>query len=114
MSPPLLLLQGIRFAIGTTALLRGAALAVSPGERLALVGRNGSGKSTLLRIAAGSLAPEGGTRFVQPGTTLRYLAQEPDFGEAKTALSYVGAGLGSVEDPHRARYLLDQFGQSGE
>jgi ABC transport system ATP-binding/permease protein len=57
MAPPLLLLQDIRFAIGTTALLRGATLAVSPGERLALVGRNGSGKSTLLRIAAGSLAP---------------------------------------------------------
>ena len=114
MAPPLLLLQDIRFAIGTTALLLGATLAVSPGERLALVGRNGSGKSTLLRIAAGSLAPEDGTRFLQPGTTLRYLPQEPDFGEAATALSYVQAGLGPGDDPHRARYVLEQLGLAGE
>ena len=114
MASPLLLLQNIRFAIGTTALLRGATLAVSPGERLALVGRNGSGKSTLLRIAAGSLAAEDGTRFLQPGTTLRYLAQEPDFGGAATALSYVQAGLGPGDDPHRARYVLEQLGLAGE
>jgi len=114
MAPPLLLLQDIRFAIGTTTLLQGATLAVSPGERLALVGRNGSGKSTLLRIAAGSLAPENGTRFLQPGTTLRYLAQEPDFGEAGTALSCVEAGLGPGDDPYRARYLLEQLGLTGE
>ena len=114
MAPPLLLLQDIHFSIGTTALLRGATLAVSPGERLALVGRNGSGKSTLLRIAAGSLAPENGTRFLQPGTTLRYLAQEPDFGAAGTALSCVEAGLGPGDDPYRARYLLEQLGLTGE
>ncbi|GAA0593762.1 ATP-binding cassette domain-containing protein [Craurococcus roseus] len=114
MAPPLLLLQDARFSVGTTALLRDATLAVSPGERLALVGRNGSGKSTLLRIAAGSLAPEDGTRFLQPGATLRYLAQEPDFGGAKTALSYVEAGLGPGDDTHRARYLLEQLGLTGD
>ena len=113
MPPPLLLLQDVRFSMGTTALLRGATLAVSPGERLALVGRNGSGKSTLLGIAAGSLEPEGGTRFLQPGTTLRYLAQEPDFGEARTALSFVEAGLGPGDDPYRARYLLERLGLTG-
>ena len=114
MAPPLLLLQDIRFAIGTTALLQGATLAVSPGERLALVGRNGSGKSTLLRIAAGSLAPEDGTRFLQPGTTLRYLAQEPNFGEARTAFAYVEVGLGPGDDRHRARHLLERLGLTGE
>jgi ATP-binding cassette subfamily F protein uup len=113
MPPPLLLLQGIRQSVGTTALLQGATLSVSPGERLALVGRNGSGKSTLLRIAAGSLAPEDGTRFLQPGATLRYLAQEPDFSAAGTALACVEAGLGPGDDPYRARYLLEQLGLSG-
>ena len=68
--PPILILDGVRFTLGNTALLQGAALSVSPGERLALVGRNGSGKSTLLRIAAGELESEAGTRFLQPGTTL--------------------------------------------
>ena len=114
MPPPLLLLQGVRQSVGTTALLQGATLSVSPGERLALVGRNGSGKSTLLRIAAGFLAPEDGTRFLQPGATLRYLAQEPDFSAATTALACVEAGLGPGDDPYRARYLLEQLGLSGE
>ena len=49
-----------------------------PGEKIALVGRNGSGKSTLLKIAAGQIEPDGGTRFLQPGATIRYLPQEPD------------------------------------
>jgi ATP-binding cassette subfamily F protein uup len=113
MAPPLLLLQDIRLRIGSTQLLDGATLAVGPGERLALVGRNGSGKSTLLRIAAGLLEPEGGTRFVQPGTTLRTLPQEPDLGDAPSVLAYVEAGLGPGDDPHRARRLLERLGLTG-
>ncbi len=113
MAPPLLLLQDIRLAIGTTPLLQGATLAVGPGERLALVGRNGSGKSTLLRIAAGLVEPEGGTRFVQPGTTLRYLPQEPAMADAPTTLAHVEAGLGPGDDPYRARVLLERLGLTG-
>ncbi len=114
MAPPLLLLQDIHYAMGTTPLLAGATLSVAPGERLALVGRNGSGKSTLLRIAAGALEPERGSRFLQPGTTLRSLPQEPDFGDAPSALAYVEAGLGPNDDPYRARWLLNELGLTGE
>jgi ABC transport system ATP-binding/permease protein len=114
MAPPLLLLQDIHLALGTTPLLTGATLSVGAGERLALVGRNGSGKSTLLRIAAGTLEPESGTRFLQPGTTLRSLPQEPDFGGARTVWEHVEAGLGPGDDPHRARTLLAELGLSGE
>jgi ABC transport system ATP-binding/permease protein len=112
--PPLLLLQDVALHIGTTPLLAGATLSVGPGERLALVGRNGSGKSTLLRIAAGLAEPEAGTRFLQPGTTLRYLPQEPDLSGHPTVLGYVEAGLGPGDDPHRARALLDRLGLTGE
>jgi ATP-binding cassette subfamily F protein uup len=114
MAPPLLLLQDIRLSFGTTPLLQGATLAVAPGERLALVGRNGSGKSTLLKIAAGMVEPDGGTRFVQPGATIRYLAQEPDVAGFATTLAYVEAGLAPGDDPHRARYLLEHLGLTGE
>jgi ABC-type multidrug transport system ATPase subunit len=38
---------------GRTDVLRGAALAVRPGQLVAVLGENGSGKSTLLRILAG-------------------------------------------------------------
>ncbi|MCR0982511.1 ABC-F family ATP-binding cassette domain-containing protein [Roseomonas populi] len=114
MAPPILLLQDIRQGFGQTPLLRDAGLAVGPGERLALVGRNGSGKSTLLKVAAGLVAPESGTRFLQPGTTLRYLPQEPDLSGHASTLSYVEAALGPGDDPYRARYLLEQLGLTGE
>ncbi|WP_421989752.1 ABC-F family ATP-binding cassette domain-containing protein [Roseococcus sp.] len=113
-APPLLLLDNIRFTLGNTPLLQGAGISVSPGERLALVGRNGSGKSTLLRIAAGQLEPEGGTRFLQPGATMRYLAQEPDLSGHKTVEDYVMSGLGPSDDPYRARALMEGLGLTGE
>jgi len=112
--PPLLLLQDIFVRFGNTPVLQGATLAIGPGERLALVGRNGSGKSTLLRVAAGITDPDGGTRFAQPGATIRYLPQEPDLSGFANTLAYVEAGLGPGDDPYRARYLLEQLGMTGE
>ncbi len=56
-------------------------------------GRNGSGKSTLLKIAAGLVEADSGTRFVQPGATIRYLPQEPDFSAFATIEDAVLAGL---------------------
>ncbi|MDJ0389427.1 ATP-binding cassette domain-containing protein [Roseomonas sp. E05] len=113
-APPILMLQDIRLGFGTTPLLTGATLSVSPGERLALIGRNGSGKSTLMKIAAGLAQADGGTRFVQPGATLRYLEQEPDLAGFPNVLAYVEAGLAPGDDPYRARYLLEQLGLTGE
>ncbi|WFU29891.1 ABC-F family ATP-binding cassette domain-containing protein [Bradyrhizobium brasilense] len=112
--PPLIQLKDIGLSFGGTPLLTGVELSVSAGERVCLIGRNGSGKSTLLRIAAGLVEPDAGSRFVQPGATIRYLPQEPDFGDHKTTLAYVEAGLGPGDDHYQARYLLEQLGLSGE
>ncbi|MBV9786251.1 MAG: ABC-F family ATP-binding cassette domain-containing protein [Acidisphaera sp.] len=114
MAPPLLLLQDVSISLGSTRLLGGAGLAVAAGDRLCLVGRNGSGKSTLLKIAAGLLTQDDGSRFVQPGATIRYLPQEPDLSGYDSTLSYVLSGLGPGDDAHRARTLLSQLGLSGE
>src|SRR5262249_41724922 len=54
--------------------------------------------------------PDRGSRFLQPGATVRYLPQEPDFAGAPTTLAYVEAGLGPGDDRHQARYLLGQLG----
>ncbi|MCQ8240635.1 ABC-F family ATP-binding cassette domain-containing protein [Rhizosaccharibacter radicis] len=113
MAPPLLLLQDITLTLGGAPLLDGAGFGVSPGERVCLVGRNGSGKSTLLRIAAGDLVPDGGTRFLQPGTVVRYLPQEPDLSGFASTLDYVHAGLGPDGDEHRGAALLHELGLSG-
>jgi len=113
MAPPLVLLQDIHLRFGATPLLDGAELSVSAGERVCLVGRNGSGKSTLLKVAAGLMQPDSGTRFFQPGTTVRYLPQEPDFSGHATTLSYVEAGLGPGDEAYRAQYLLEELGLTG-
>ncbi|HEY8289517.1 MAG TPA: ABC-F family ATP-binding cassette domain-containing protein [Acetobacteraceae bacterium] len=114
MPPPLLSLQDIHLTFGTVPLLAGAGLAVSAGDRVCLVGRNGSGKSTLLRLAAGLIQADAGRRFAQPGATIRYLPQEPDFAGFATSLDYVEAGFGEgAGDRHRAAYLLEQLGLSG-
>jgi ABC transport system ATP-binding/permease protein len=115
MPPPLLTLQDIALSFGTVPLLTGAGLSVSAGDRVCLVGRNGSGKSTLLRIAASLVQPDSGRRFAQPGATIRYLPQEPDFAGFATALEYVEAGLAhaAAADQYRASYLLEQLGLTG-
>ncbi|WJR75424.1 ABC-F family ATP-binding cassette domain-containing protein [Bradyrhizobium sp. NP1] len=114
MAPPLVQLKEIALTFGGTPLLSGVELSVSPEERVCLIGRNGSGKSTLLKIAAGLVEPDRGSRFVQPGATIRYLPQEPDFGSHETTLAYVEAGLGPGDDHYQARYLLEQLGLSGD
>ena len=114
MAPPLLLLQDINLSFGTAPLLAGAGLGVSAGDRICLVGRNGSGKSSLLKIAAGSLQSDSGRRFAQPGATIRYLPQEPDFAGFTTTLAYVEAGFdGASADHYRATYLLERLGLTG-
>jgi ATP-binding cassette subfamily F protein uup len=114
MAPPLIQLKDIRLTFGGTPLLSGVELSVSPQERVCLIGRNGSGKSTLLKIAAGLVEPDGGSRFVQPGATVRYLPQEPDFAGFATTLAYVEGGLAPGDDHYQARYLLEQLGLRGD
>src|SRR5271165_4071503 len=103
---PLLQLRDIALTLGGEPLLEMAELSISPGERIALVGRNGSGKSTLLRIAAGLTAPDQGTRFQQPSARLAFLPQEPDMSVFATALDYVLAASSEHDDAH-AELKLD-------
>ena len=99
---------------GGTPLLNGVELSVSQGERVCLIGRNGSGKSTLLKIVAGLVDYDKGSRFVQPGSTVQYLPQEPDFTGFATTLAYVEAGMGDGDNHYNALYLLGQLGLTGE
>jgi ABC-type multidrug transport system ATPase subunit len=55
--------------------LRGASLALYPGEVAGLVGENGAGKSTLMKILVGALAADAGS--VTRAGRLGYCPQEP-------------------------------------
>jgi ATP-binding cassette subfamily F protein uup len=57
--------------------------------------------------------PDRGTVFVQPGTLVGYLPQEPDFSGFGSTLAYVEAGLRAGDDSHSARYLTEQLGLTG-
>ena len=94
--PPILTLADLRLTFGGDALFAGVGLAVHPGERIALVGRNGSGKSTLMRLMAGLVEADAGVRFVRPGTSVGYMAQEPGVRRVRDArgLRRAGARVG--------------------
>ena len=53
-------LRDLRKSFGKTEIIRGANLAVRPGERVAIIGPNGAGKSTLFNLISGRLTPTSG------------------------------------------------------
>ncbi|MEE2746405.1 MAG: ABC-F family ATP-binding cassette domain-containing protein [Pseudomonadota bacterium] len=113
MAPPLLTLKDVSISYGVKPVINKVELSISKGERICLVGRNGSGKSTLLRIAAGLTEPDSGERFIQPGITVRYLPQEPNFSHVATSLEYVENILNIGTELHRAKTILRQLGLTG-
>ena len=73
-------IRNISLGRGSRMLLRDASAAISPGERIALIGDNGSGKSTLLGALAGEVGLDGGDIDAPPMRIAR-LAQSMPKGE---------------------------------
>ncbi|WP_138378763.1 ABC-F family ATP-binding cassette domain-containing protein [Luteithermobacter gelatinilyticus] len=112
MSPPLLILQDIALRYGPHPLFDGVSLAIGERDRICLVGRNGSGKSTLMKVIHGTVDADSGERFVQPGTHIAYLDQDPDLSSHETVRDYVAAGLpeASRDDLYQADIILAEIG----
>ena len=102
----LIQLRDVELSFGAAPLLDGAGFEISPGERVALVGRNGTGKSTLLKLVAGELTPDGGTLSRKPELRVARLAQEVPAGERGTVFDVVAAGLGDLGDRLAEYHLL--------
>ena len=109
---PALAVRGAGITFGGRPLFTGIDFAVTPGERICLVGRNGAGKSTLLKALAGLIDLDAGDRFVQPGVQAAYLPQDPDLGAHPTVGAYVAAGLPADlgEETYRIAAVLDPLG----
>ena len=113
--PPIVSLRGIQLRFGAAPLLADVSMALSRGDRVCLVGRNGSGKSTLMKIIAGTVDPDAGERFVQPGTRQALLAQEPVLDADQSIASYVAEqDSGDSAPAHEVSAMLDRMNLSGE
>ena len=75
---PIFALKNISLAFGENHLFSHIYININKTDKICLIGRNGSGKSTLLKIIAGIIEPDDGEIFIQPGTKISYMPQEPD------------------------------------
>jgi ATPase subunit of ABC transporter with duplicated ATPase domains len=87
--------RGVSLSFGAGPVLADVTFAVSPGQRIGVVGPNGTGKSTLLRVLAGQLAPEAGTVACAPPTaSIGLLPQEPDRRADESVAAFIGRRTG--------------------
>ncbi len=67
-----------------------------------------------MKIASAIVEHDSGDRFVKPGTSWRYLPQEPDLSAFQTSRDYISDGLVGADDGGRIPYLLDALGLTGD
>jgi sulfonate transport system ATP-binding protein len=108
--------EGLGKRFGERDVLRDVALAVRPGEFVAIVGRSGCGKSTLLRLLAGLETPSAGELRLGDAPSaahrddVRLMFQEARLLPWRTVLQNVQLGLDSRDAAARARDALAQVG----
>lgn len=102
---PIYTLKNIHLAFGNNQLFSNVEMCINRGDKICLVGRNGSGKSTLLKIISGIIEPDGGEIFIQPGTKIAYMPQEPDLSMFESLKEAIISGLDKQEKENA--YLAD-------
>lgn len=90
----ILTLQSVEKDFGIKEILKEATFSLDEGDKVGLIGTNGSGKSTLLKIIAGLEPIDGGNLWVNSGSKIVYLPQQPSLDENLTVLEQVFADCG--------------------
>ncbi len=88
----------IRLSYGYQTLLDGVTLAVSPGEKVGLVGRNGCGKTSLLKILTGENQADSGDISLRRGIRVGYLPQEFELDPSLSVHENISAGAADIVD----------------
>ncbi len=112
---PIVALREATLGFGGRPLFDRLSIGLGPGDKACLVGRNGSGKSTLMKALAGDQALDGGSRFLQPGTRVAYLPQDPELAPGRSVADYVAGGLArdAADQGHRVEAVLAPFDLEG-
>lgn len=92
-------IENLTKGYGEKVLFDGVNLGIHEGDKIGIVGINGSGKSTLLKMIAGIEEPDAGKIIRNKQADTAYLAQNTEFREEDTILSYVMRGKES-SNPH--------------
>jgi len=92
----LITLLEAQLAFGHVALLDHVNFSLEPNERVGLIGRNGAGKSSMLKILGGLAHADDGTRHVQQGVRIAFVAQEPVLDAAATVFEAAAQGISHV------------------
>merc|ERR1711975_210913 len=93
-SMTILTLRSVKKDFGIKEILKEASFSLEEGDKVGLIGTNGSGKSTLLKIIAGLEPIDQGELWVNSGTKIVYLPQQPNLDENLTVLEQVFADCG--------------------
>ena len=116
---PLLALEDVAVGYDERQILTGVRMSLSPGDRIALLGRNGAGKSTLTRALAGTQPASSGRLVPAQDLSIGYFAQhqleqlELDASPIAHLKRLGGAALArATEEEQRA--FLGGFGFSGD
>ncbi len=76
--------QNINLHFGDFQLFDNVSFVISPGDKVALVGKNGAGKTTLFKILTGEIEADTSDITMPRDTSIGYLSQHLDFEEGKT------------------------------
>lgn len=101
MSAALLSANELFLSYGSQHLLSGVTLAISPGEKVGLVGRNGCGKTSLLKILSNDHRADSGEVSRRRGLRVGYLPQEFELDGNKTVKENIEAGAADLVEAVR-------------
>jgi len=108
-------LDDVSLSFGDQVILKEAAFAIEPEERVCLIGRNGSGKTSLIRLIAGQYHPDEGEIQLRGELRVSQLEQTLPDAMDHTVREFVTSGLSNLQalcdEYHRmSQQALDREG----